>query len=458
MRVGHAALGTVLAATLGVAGAHGCAASSSATAMTFDGGTGRIAPDAAVAPSTADGSVDASPADQAVPPPLADAGVPEGWVPYQDYGACGFYVPTSPASLPPPIAWQPCASELSQGGLACQQMAVDWPAPTRSGTWSSLSAGAAWVQSDGTVTLQVTRFTGDWIYRIVADADGAVHQAVLETNPECTLGLTDVHDSNVVYHAYDLDGQGHEIGGGAVGGGIDDLRPKAYLHYHGAQNSQGHDYVAGGPSFLQYGNGGTNLYSWTDGSLLRSIAPSGLGYSYQGDAILWSSLSHTVYVNTPAGGTQSLVTFGNDWMQGADDVATDGTSLVWDEASGRSDPNQPFPVVSVMTAPYTTDPTQLQKRRLRSETPLTFSMAEPVVGCGYAAHWIETTGPAYGIRVIRLSDGWSWTLLAPASAPVGWQGPLGITCQEIFARVLLKPQLTVVRVRLDSLGPGTAPD
>jgi hypothetical protein len=120
---------------------------------------------------------------------------------------------------------------------------------------------------------------------------------------------------------------------------------------------------------------------------------------------------------------------------------TDGVDLVWIEGSIAS---------ALFTSPYTTTASGLQPRRVTSvadvpkSTPL-------VVGCGYAA--FEISG---GIRIVRLSDGGSFTL----SDARGWSNPVALTCSELFAhhreaavnRVLL-PLGNLVRQRLDALGP-----
>jgi hypothetical protein len=69
--------------------------------------------------------------------------------------------------------------------------------------------------------------------------------------------------------------------------------------------------------------------------------------------------------------------------------------------------------------------------------------------------------PLYNmLMVVRLSDGVSWNLVG-ALSPVrlDWGYALGITCEEIFTQVAFPDQfVTIIRIRLDSLGPGTQPD
>ncbi|MGH7328711.1 MAG: hypothetical protein ACREJX_10210, partial [Polyangiaceae bacterium] len=91
-------------------------------------------------------------------------------------------------------------------------------------------------------------------------------------------------------------------------------------------------------------------------------------------------------------------------------------------------------------------------RRLRSEqTP---PGDRPfVVGCGYAARQ-ESDALGDGVRIVRISDGRSWRL---GTQPESLDTPLAINCAEIFINVS-QLDSNLVRIRLDSLGPGDPPD
>jgi hypothetical protein len=75
------------------------------------------------------------------------------------------------------------------------------------------------------------------------------------------------------------------------------------------------------------------------------------------------------------------------------------------------------------------------------------------VTCGYAAR-----SNGLHIRVVRLSDGQSWTLSNATTDPWGWSEPLAVTCTELFATVHIPGATRLARIRLDALGPGIAPD
>lgn len=130
------------------------------------------------------------------------------------------------------------------------------------------------------------------------------------------------------------------------------------------------------------------LYSWADGSLIQSVwlGPSDPGqvgeYSYQGDA-LFLTAGNAYYARikifTPANGVRDFISFGNVISKSAADFATDGVNMAWIEASGRSTSTDPWTALTIMTAPFTTDPSTIVKRRLRSEDTGYFATAEFIV-------------------------------------------------------------------------------
>jgi hypothetical protein len=247
-------------------------------------------------------------------------------------------------------------------------------------------------------------------------------------------------------------------GGGVLAGNLTDLPPQTLTHMH---DGLGHSYAVGEPGVLD--NTTMHLYSWASPlspQLIHSPSDNGLApyeQVFNGDALFWRASSvalQRIKVRTSDGTISDLVSFGADTSQGAADFGTDGQAMVWLAGTGRSDPYGLFPTVSVMTSSYSTDPSQIKPRRLRSETPNGFGTSPFVVGCGYSARssW-------QGVRVIRLADGVSWLLPRDANLTWDWVNPLVLTCTELFATVSLgKGQPNVARVKLNSLGSGTAPD
>jgi hypothetical protein len=147
-------------------------------------------------------------------------------------------------------------------------------------------------------------------------------------------------------------------------------------------------------------------------------------------------------------------------------MATDGNDIVWLEGSGRDDLTKAFPVTTLMTSPFATDAASLHPRRLRSAQSYSFGVADmTVVGCGYVAYPAQLTDRGVGTFVVRLADGVGWFLPYDAvgsSSTWKWARALALTCSELFATVEVgdesSHEIAIVRVRLDSLGPGIPPD
>jgi hypothetical protein len=151
-------------------------------------------------------------------------------------------------------------------------------------------------------------------------------------------------------------------------------------------------------------------------------------------------------------GVRPLVRWYGDQTRAAANVGTDGKDLVWTVGEDRPPGEWVYPTRSIMAAPYTTDPVALMPRRLRSDPSATVGLNSFAVGCGYAGHEV----PVAGQIIVRLADGVSWTL--PEAPDWKWGHVIGFTCEEVFLTYAVKTSAHIARVRLDSLGPGTAPD
>ena len=97
--------------------------------------------------------------------------VPEGWTHDPDWSCnCWFYMPEDAASLPEPIAWEPCP--VAPPGLVCQAMVSDW-----SSHWAPVALDPVVDHNpDGSAVLAFRRIMDEseprrWI-DIVADVDG----------------------------------------------------------------------------------------------------------------------------------------------------------------------------------------------------------------------------------------------------------------------------------------------
>lgn len=412
--------------------------------------------------------------------PEEDASHPssiEGWDVYADYDVgCQFYVPKARENLPPAIQWEPCRSNPETATKSCRQMVLDWEPQALLNELISPGTRAL-RRTDGSVALMTARYRFDGTVRLIAQADGPVLVAVREQDSaRCVLNSERSDGEHYAYRVLDREAKGEvsEYGGGAIGGRLDELRPKALLHYH---DSFTRGFIAGGPGLLEVSGGAMNLHSWADGSLIKQVWSSsqdnGLAQNFQffhGDTLFWASDSYAINkqkVYTETAGAKDLLSFGNDTSKGIADLGTDGQHLVWIEGSDRPTASGVFPTVTAFVAPYTTDPAQLQKRALRADlSGYPFGTSPFVVGCGYAARTTEMKrggGFERGTLVIRLSDGYAWHLPDGAGVDWGWRTALAITCDEIFVKVAEKPtpssvpRTNVARVRLDSLGPPLPP-
>jgi len=447
----------------------GCACSGSAVTPSTDAATdGAWMRDAVVRPRDALGTAfDAGPDAARIPP-----GVPDGWVPFDDYDpSCGFYVPTSIAVLPPPIQWQQCDPKYVQPpGIGCRRMVVDWTPSIPGYSGGATEPTRAWFMSSGTYVLGVARDEGLFVYLMVAEADGPVHSALVEMHgAPCVATPRDVRDGRVLYQVFDNEAKGKlsEYGGGALVANIDDLRPRVLLHYHD-QGTRG--YNVGLPGVLETTTSPSNgmiLHDWSDGSIQQTIWSSAMDQGLQevpisffGNTFFFEAITlpiSKVKIWDTDAGVRDFIAFGTDTTQGASDLWTDGHDMVWHYGANRSDPNGIFPTMSDMTSPFATDPSKLQPRRLRSEVGSAFG-DNIQVGCGYAAD-----GTPNGIRIVRLVDGVSWLLPQITGSTWQWIEPLAVTCSEVFASASADGDAgwqysTIARVRLDSLGPGIPPD
>lgn len=153
------------------------------------------------------------------------------------------------------------------------------------------------------------------------------------------------------------------------------------------------------------------------------------------------SIDSGVSISKGGGPTAELVAAEPDQINA---VSTDGRDLVWTRL--ESAPDGGAPRCALYDAPFTTDAAKLRPVRVGPST-----CGQVVVGCGHAARM----RPGGGVELLRLRDGVSWTL-SPQDCLGGssscFRDVLALTCKEIFLRTS-----SVVRVRLDALGPGSTP-
>jgi hypothetical protein len=189
-----------------------------------------------------------------------------------------------------------------------------------------------------------------------------------------------------------------------------------------------------------------------------AVDPEGLTSTFtvmRNGGVFWETLtSYRTGINVwdPIGGARPFVRWVGDTTRGAGNFGTDGIDMVWCQGEGKAPNETKFPTRSIMTAPFTTDPTKLEPRRLRSLPTRRIAGAPAKVGCGHAL----LEGPEGDLILTRLSDGWSW--IVPKTPERQVSGALGLTCSELFGAAIIAGRINGARVRLDSLGPGFAPD
>ncbi len=439
----------------------------------FEAGLDSTSPDSNDASAPADADAQATCAPQPIPPD-----VPQGWVEYPVMD-CKYrlYVPPSRDLLPPPLAWEACTQDLGPDSYNCRQIKVDWPTDIKP-PYAIGGEAPAYVDADGKVVMQLAK-----TYRregtsgretafmsIVVEADGPVRQAFwnnYQTGQIPPLWLTQrgVAPGKSSWVISEWSG-GTSIRDVSVGGDDTLLSPPVLLDVLDSSPDVA-TVVAGSDYYVETGYN-FRVRAW-DGADMGLAAQGAGAYSpptWVGPTLLFALESFPAYRVrrwTAQDGAQELVGFGSDMTKGAGDPGSDGKDLVWIQGESLGPNDTDFPVKSIMTSPFSTDPSKIQPRRLRRwdvQSIGTGSMA-PAVGCGRAAfpYPLNTGNPRdSGLLVVRLSDGVSWLLPNPASVGGGWGWPIALTCDEVFSMYQGQGGMTVLRVRLDSLGPGTPPD
>jgi hypothetical protein len=389
------------------------------------------------------------------------------------------YVPPNRELLPPPLIWEPCTQDLGPDSYECRQIKVDWPtvypAPYAIG-----GEAPAYVDADGKVVMQLRKvYSRDTdqgresaYLAMVVEADGPVRQALwqdyypMQSRPVGLLqsAIAPGKSSWMVL----------QVSGGTIfrdvsmGGDDTLLRPPVLLDVL-ESSPEAATVVAGSDYYVETG------YSWRvrgwDGTD-KGFAAHGAGaYSpptWVGPVLLFAYEvfpTYRVLRWTEQDGTRELVGFGSDLTKGAGNPGSDGKDLVWVQGEGLGPDDTEFPVKSIMTSPFSTDPSKIQPRRLRKwevgGSIGTGSMA-PAVGCGRAAFGYffgSSEADKGGLLVVRLADGVSWLIHHTPQPGPAWSWPIAVTCTEVFSMFIGRGGLlTVRRIRLDSLGPGMAPD
>ena len=319
-------------------------------------------------------------------------------------------------------------------------------------------------------------------YRIVAEADGPVRTAFLNVKPVnkgCTPGEKSINNGRYLFRMLGdtSDGPLYAPNGpdveGVLGGLVGEFPPTAVLKLPADPHLLA-DWAASDTWIVQ----AKDLYTAWSWDLKEShtIYDPGADPDHLPGSTMFP-MGQEVLIQVgdglPAGvmtwnlqdGIRPLIRWYGDATQGAGNFATDGKDMVWTYVAGQYLGGANYQTMSVMTAPFTTDQAQATAtaRRVRSDVK-GFEGDGWTVGCGYAARAPGLGSPLNNaLYIVRLSDGVSWMLPGVLGMPrLDWDNALGITCDDIFVEVFEQTTTTsterIMRIRLDSLGPGTPPD
>ena len=392
--------------------------------------------------------------------PFDGGGSDPDWEPLAEpLNQCDFQMATNPAAVEP-IVWQDCPGVPSENG--CRYMRLDWSDERRR-------------LSDAVSTRRENCF-------VVAEADGEVRNAFfleelpcVDCFPPILFGLNDDQFSLDLrsFESCDQWASYHDAVAlvGAVGGPVaaalshERVPPGRGFRSHVSNRWIAEWDVAKAVSVVDretlleqqvFGPGDD-----PDGLVPREVTVSDEGVFFVTSG---GSNRSGIMSWAPVAGTRRFQRWPGDTSRGAGNFSTDGTDMVWTLSEGR-DPEfltDGYPVSSIMTAPFTTDPEVVQAtgRRLRSD-PARWLIGHSetfVVGCGYAARAFGGDGD---VIIVRLSDGAAWI---PESRPeFTWVGVVGVTCDEFFGLAAGPIEgapltVTIARMRLDALGEPLPPD
>ncbi|NUO50854.1 MAG: hypothetical protein HOV80_18535 [Polyangiaceae bacterium] len=400
---------------------------------------------------------------------LRPKAVPEGWLPWTCNPGCEFWIPPDQASMPSPIEWEACPAYATH---PCNRMSTPW---SDGDGWALRTDVSFAPTADGGALLHLGRIAwngnGDadsYVESVIGDVDGGpLEFAMRWRNQGCGASAgslsSDVFSINLVGaggDAYETDVDALMLG---HIGSLDPVMP----------------YRDANPGLSQWYSGPTLVVRLDHGSKLTAY-PHDLSSSFDfyspamnpdhaefspaplffGSEALFTAADYNaaaVWAYDEGRGPHPLVSFPGDTSRGAFNIGSDGVDMVWNEGEGK-EPNTRgwYPTVSIMTAPYTTDPAEVKGRRLRADPNPDISQSSHfAVGCGYGA---KSLG-GVGVQIVRLSDGAGWFLEPNAQ----WRPEVavGVTCEFVFIQVNdveggQGP--AIARVPIASLGKPLPPD
>ena len=409
---------------------------------------------------------------------------PVDWEEYTGWSCgCRLYVPGQTGTMPDPIEWEPCESPVPSN-LSCRWMKHTWKPDGGAGegifpkVWIDRTSGETLLQFDRIFVDD----NPDSRYRLVGEADGPIRVAFFEGTPwnkGCAMGGAGVTSSRygfgVVGDTWDGPILVPESKEGFVGGRLSEPYPDAIQKETQGDSTEtrrlSDEWIV-----KRDDNGSLRAWTWdfSESHVIYDPAQDPDKLPITSHVFPWGKnvfvevgwlAPYGVVIWSKDEGVRPHLRYVGDASRAIMNFATDGTDMVWTYGEGPiTSGGGDFEKVEVMTAPYTEDGAEAlaNARRVRSD----LAELEPdgwVVGCGYAARAPALGDPNWNaLFIVRLSDGESWLIPGSATAPsISWANPLGISCEELFVTAEIPvPQMgtRILRIRLDSLGPGTPPD
>jgi hypothetical protein len=311
-------------------------------------------------------------------------------------------------------------------------MAIDW---TTSGTNATGGPPEATVDAQGRVVLQFRNIyedaaTGRFAaMALVAEVDGPVHQAIFTPYaPTTATGIwllqAGVAPGKSLWKIIDWDS--NPMRRSAIGGDDDLLTPGVLFALDASRGA-----AWAGPRWpVEVLPDAYRVIAWDTGDEVAT-AWQGSDASiprFVGDVLYFSFTAPTnsaLWIWTLAGGAVPLHGYGDDPTRAVGGLGTDGVDMVWLEGEGTTATPGVFTTRSIHGAPFTTEPSTLQPRRVRAwEGEQLDTTYPPAVGCGYAAF---VNPSAWTLVIVRLQDGAAWSIRSPqATPPAGicrWRSP-----------------------------------
>jgi hypothetical protein len=431
-----------------------------------DGGTGAFGGSGGTSgtggvPEAASGS-GGEPVDAGCPPVGLPPEVPQDWESFTGYSCdCPVYIPGENGTPPPPIEWEPCPEEGPQD-VDCRVMKLE----AEGVTFDVATAYTRFsMDPSGIPLLQFARLKpngdGRLPMQVVAEVDGQVRNAFLLVREAISpyAAISEALSGN--RYAIRMKSDDVNTVQGLIAGSVGEPYPDYVTKLNNGTALPSNWDVSDqwilrkSSKYTVTGWDGLNPQLVYDPAQDPDGVPAHASHIIVGD--IFFNVSGGAYSGTmswtTADGLQPLLRWYGDPDRASGNFGTDGTDMVWTSGEGYLG-NHTWDNLTIMTAPYTTDPqvAQASTRRLRTDIrpfyPWPFR-----VGCGYASRQSGLDDGGSALIVVRLSDGWSWFIHGkdPMNYPMM---PLGLTCDELF---LTTPN-SIARVRLDSLGPGMAPD